>query len=460
MLRLVEKEMSFLAKLCMKKNTLLAKLAKHFGDLHQNVPSVLERAVLGAKSLLELEDLPMPFLATRKTKAQDARTQGLQPLAAFILSKCCKEQTATSSLLCSTKHLHGCKSPLEAAKQFCAHQLGDMQTEKALEGAVNILADDFAHSPEIKKASRDLFNIKSGALVSKLKRGVAKETLDRAMLNYTNYEKPLWQIQPHQWLAIQRGEKNVLSLKFIFNASAKSRFCVKMARNAFGANIYCASHSGAGAKPAKAGAAVPSAGARETWGFLCGRAFLDGLERLLLPSRCRQIRHLLQEASFAAAFETYKVALQDKLMSPPPPLASPESSCIVGLDPGYKNGIKLAVVRSAKLDVVHTDVLFLHGHHREKGVRELRTLVRKYSVELIAVGNGTASMETEQLVRDALDDPSLATEPSSCAKCGYVIVDEAGASVYSASKLAEMELPGMDATLRSPPPPPLPPFSR
>jgi uncharacterized protein len=348
----------------------------------------LRKKFEGAQTLTALEDLYLPYRPKRKTRATIAREKGLEPLARLI-----------------QRHA----------------PIGN-PTPEELAGAQDILAEEMAENPEIRTAVRDKA-LRFGKLKSKRAKG---EDEKQVYAHYYQFEQPVSGLKAHQILALDRGEKEkVLSLDLVLDERdwRQPVWNVCKPRNAQYQD-----------------------------------AIEDGVKRLLLPAIERDVRRELTEYAQREAIASFATNLRGLLTIPP--LAG---YTVLGLDPGFRTGCKLAVVDPTG-KVLATDVLYLHQTRDT-----LSRLCQKYRVNLIAIGNGTASRESEQLVADfiknhkpedqggaaaspldppAKDQGGAAASPLDPPAIRYVMVSEAGASVYSASPLARAELPDLDVSLR------------
>lgn len=345
----------------------------------------LSRAVEAADNLTVLEDLYLPYKPKRKTRAAKAIELGLEPLA---------------KTLCAQP---GHQTPEEAAKRYLGPEVPSVG--EALSGARDIVAEWAAERAEVRQAVRDKAT-RFGTLVVVLKKGA--EDPKETYRSYYDYRGAVSRLQPHQVLAIDRGEREKI-LKVDLELSERDW------------------------KDPLWKAFRPRA--NSPWGEHLSAALEDGASRLLLPAVERDVRRGLTEKAQAHAIEVFAGNLRGLLLVPP--IAG---QTVLGLDPGFRTGCKLAVVdATGKL----LDTATIYPHPPQKQTREslamLSRLVTKHKVAVLAIGNGTASRESEQLAAELVKEhPGLA----------YLMVSEAGASVYSASPLAKAELPGLDVSLR------------
>lgn len=339
----------------------------------------LRQKIEAASSLTELEDLYLPHKPKRKTRATVARAQGLEPLAKLML-----RQPKGSS-------------PEGEAKRYLKGEVKDVA--QALSGARDIVAEWASERAEIRQAIRSKAQ-KFGRVKAAKKRGA--EDPKEVYRSYYEFDSPLHRVQPHQILALDRGEKEKV-LKV--SVELQDRDWNDTLRRAF--------------RP------YPS-----PWGRQLEEALADSAKRLILPAIERDVRKSATEKAQLHAINVFADNLKSLLLVPP--LAS---HTVLALDPGFRSGCKLAVVdQTGKL--LATDTIYPNPPQKQeaKSLKSISALVKKHRVTVIAIGNGTASRETEQLVAQ-LDTP-------------YVIVSEAGASVYSASPLARAEFPELDVSLR------------
>jgi len=348
----------------------------------------LAAAIDAAATLAEVEDLYRPYKQKRRTRATVAREKGLEPLAALLFAQA-----------------PDCPEPLEAARDYVNLDLGVETPEDALAGASDIIAEDVSDDAELRKALRGLYERK-GVLASQSKDEEPEDTVYRL---YYDFRSPLSKIQGHQVLAINRGEREeVLKVKVELPAEEAvpliNRHILK----------------------------GPSAAA----GFLRAAA-ADCWDRLLEPSMEREARAALTETANEGAIKMFGANLKPLLMQPPV-----KGHVTMGLDPGYRNGCKVAVVDPTG-KVLDTAVVYptFSEQKKREAIDILSRLVKRHGVEHIAIGNGTASKETELMTAQLIKELGGGVS--------YMVVSEAGASVYSASKLAAEEFPQYDVNLRS-----------
>ena len=347
----------------------------------------ISAAAAKAETLVELEDIYRPFKPKRKTRASVAREKGLEPLAALILMQNVKTDVNA-----------------EAAK-FVSEEKGVPDADAAIKGAMDIIAEDISDDAELRKQLRSLI-LRNGMLVSK----AADEEEDTVYKNYYDYSEPVKKIAGHRILAVDRGEKEgKLKVSVTVPDGEGERLVTgKYAKN------------------------------NSDSGELVKAAAEDSYSRLIYPSVEREIRAELTENADEAAIKVFASNLRQLLMQPPV-----KGIVTLGLDPGFRTGCKVAVV-DATGKVLDTSVVHITIGDKNKtrqGKEILKKLIEKHGVTAISIGNGTASRESEAVVAELIREIPQ--------KVAYMVVSEAGASVYSASKLAAEEFPEYDVSLRS-----------
>ncbi len=348
----------------------------------------LEEQIVTAETLTELEDLYQPYKPKRRTRASIARERGLEPLAELILQQPTGRDAPT---------------PKEAATSFLSEDVPTI--EDALAGARDIVAETISDHPDVRGQLRQQA-LRWGLLTSQ-KLPDAEDPKATYELYYA-FEYRIDRLRPYQILALNRGEaEKVLRVK-IDIPERDWRMAIE--------DVFRPHH-------------------RSPFAEQMALAISDAARRLLLPAIERDVRRQLTEEAEARAIEVFAHNLHGLLNQPP--LAG---HVVLGIDPGYRTGCKVAVVDETG-KVLATETIYPHPPQRRHNdaLKTLVSLIDRYGVTLIAIGNGTASRETEQLAAEitrAMPDVH------------YIIVNEAGASVYSASELAAKELPGMDVTLR------------
>ncbi len=350
----------------------------------------LSKAIDEAKTLAEVEDLYRPYKQKRRTRATIAREKGLAPLAELLYAQ-----------------EPDCPAPEEAAKAYVDPEKGVNSVEEALAGASDIIAETISDDAEVRKALRELY-LEWADVVSV---AAKKDPEDTVYRNYYAFSSPVNKIQGHQVLAVNRGEREeVLKVSVVINRDvALGAIHRRVVRK------KCASTE------------------------FVENAAADAYDRLIAPSMEREIRATLTETASEGAIGQFALNLKPLLMQPPV-----KGFVTMGLDPGYRMGCKVAVV-DATGKVLDTTVVYpTHGERqKQECIAKLTALIRKDAVKHIAIGNGTASRETEQMTVELI--AGLGRD----AGVSYAIVNEAGASVYSASPLAAQEFPEFDVNLRS-----------
>ena len=345
----------------------------------------LKTSILNAEKLVDVEDLYRPFKEKKKTKATEAIKLGLEPLAKEIF----REN----------------KNILEVAKNYINEKVPDVNY--ALEQACFIVAENISDNANFRKYIRN-FIYKNGILKSSKKKNANDENSTYEI--YYNYEiKAAW-VKPHQLLALNRGEKEGI-LKVDIDVDTKK------------IELFLESKL------------IHKNNPKTT--ELLKTSIADALKRLILPSVEREIRADLTEKAEEQAIKNFGINLKNLLMQPPM-----KSRVVLGFDPAFRTGCKLAVIEPNG-GLLHIDVIYPHEPKNDfEGARKkLLDLITKYNIDIIAIGNGTASRESEAFVAKVIKDASK--------KVSYIIVNEAGASVYSASKLAQEEFPDLHVEERS-----------
>ena len=346
----------------------------------------LSAAIDAAATLAEVEDLYRPYKQKRRTRATAAREKGLEPLAQLLYAQ---ERT--------------CPRPEDAAADFIIPENGVETVADALQGANDIVAELLSDDAAIRKTLRGLL-MRQGRL-----RSLAAKEEDSVYRLYYDFDQSVAKLADHQILAINRGEKEgFLSVTVLLDRDA--------------------------ALPVLRRAAVkPGSAAMEFMKSACE----DAYDRLIYPSLEREVRGALGERAAEGAIANFALNLKPLLMQPPV-----KGHVTMGLDPGYAHGCKVAVIDGTGKVLDTTVVYPTYGERQKKeAITRLSALIRKHRVEHLAIGNGTASRETEQMAVEMIR--ALGGGVS------YMMVNEAGASVYSASQLAAEEFPDYDVNLRS-----------
>jgi uncharacterized protein len=383
-LRTLETRLQYLRNLQERQETVRSAIEAQ-GKLTEELSAAIE----SVKTLSELEDLYRPYKQKRRTRATVAKEKGLDPLAQLLFSQ-----------------KRDCPDPMTEAAKYVDPEKGVETAEDALQGASDIIAETISDDASLRKSLKELIK-KIGLIVSS---NATEE--DSVYRLYYNFSQPVSKIQGHQVLAINRGEKE----KFL-------KVGLELDHDRAMQTVLRA-------------VIIPGSPAMS---FIQSAA-LDGYDRLIFPSLERETRSELTDVACEGAIGQFALNLKPLLMQPPV-----KGKVTMGLDPGYRMGCKVAVVDGTG-KVLDTAVVYPTYGERQKNeaIDKLSKLVRKYGVEHIAIGNGTASRETEQMAVELIHG-----ENAKGANLSYMIVSEAGASVYSASKLGAEEFPQYDVNLRS-----------
>ena len=384
-IRNIEERLSYLRNLVKRQEEILGKI-----DEQGKLTDELKKAIEGTKKLQDLEDLYLPYKQKKRTRAQIAKERGLEPLANAMLMQLSTKGTAE-----------------EAAKSFLSEENEILTAEDALQGAMDIVAESVMEDASLRKEMR-FFLWNHAILETTASEGEDSEE-KQVFLMYAEYREPVHQLPSHRVLAINRGEK-------------KGFLKVKLS----------ADHEGNIQRIYQRIYRQPSIFSEQL-----RLAVEDGYKRLLFPALEREIRAQLTETAEAQAIHVFGANLKQLLMQAPL-----SGHTVMGLDPGYRTGCKMAIVDPTGhildhgvLQVTKSDA------EREDSARKVLALIKKHQVTLLSIGNGTASYETEEFAANLIRDNHLEN-------VHYLITNEAGASVYSASKLAKEELPEYDVTIR------------
>lgn len=380
-LREINDRLTYLRNLEKRKEEVLSSIEEQ-GKLTEEISN----AVAAAVTLAEVEDIYRPYKQKRKTRASVAKEKGLEPLAELLFSFTLKGSDLT-----------------EVASEYINEDKGVLTAEEALQGASDIIAEIISDSPEARKVLKDLI-AKRGVITS-----TAKTEEDSVYSMYYEYSEPVSKIPSHRILAINRGEKEgflkvsveveeatallLLDKLFIKEGSSSTEFCREAAK--------------------------------------------DSYTRLILPSLERETRSTLTEKADEQAIKMFGSNLKPLLMQPPI-----KNKTVLAVDPAYRTGCKLAVV-DGNSRVLFTGVIYPTPPQSKIAESEAKVLelIKKYNIDCISIGNGTASKESEIFIADTI---KKSPRPVS-----YMVVNEAGASVYSASKLGAEEFPDFDVSVRS-----------
>lgn len=346
----------------------------------------LMASLMKAVKLQELEDLYLPYRPKKRTRAMIARERGLEPLADMILN-----DTVTSG------------NPLDIAREYISE---DVPTpEDAIQGASDIVAEIVSDSADFRATLRKRM-WKEGFIQAEL---VEDNEHKDQFLQYNEYAEPVRQMPSHRILAVNRGEKlGALKLALTVPDESYIQYMVRgITKNE-----------------------------QSIFSDVKASAVADAYKRLIFPALERDIRNELTESADEQAIKVFGVNLKNLLLQPP--LAG---HVIMGLDPGYRTGCKMAII-DAQGNVLDYGAYYLTNSEKlkQEAQKKLAEKIRKFNVTLLSIGNGTASYETEQFASKMIEEEKL--------DCHYIITNEAGASVYSASKLAIDELPDLDVTIR------------
>ena len=346
----------------------------------------LMASLMKAVKLQELEDLYLPYRPKKRTRAMIARERGLEPLADMILN-----DTVTTG------------NPLDIAREYISE---DVPTpEDAIQGASDIVAEIVSDSADFRATLRKRM-WKEGFIQAEL---VEDNEHKDQFLQYNEYAEPVRQMPSHRILAVNRGEKlGALKLALTVPDESYIQYMVRGITN----------------------------NEQSIFSDVKASAVADAYKRLMFPALERDIRNELTESADEQAIKVFGVNLKNLLLQPP--LAG---HVIMGLDPGYRTGCKMAII-DAQGNVLDYGAYYLTNSEKlkQEAQKKLAEKIRKFNVTLLSIGNGTASYETEQFASKMIEEEKL--------DCHYIITNEAGASVYSASKLAIDELPDLDVTIR------------
>ena len=353
------------------------------GKLTEEISKALDKAV----TLQEIEDIYRPYKVKRKTRASIAKEKGLEPLATIIYAQ-----------------MPSRTSVEELALKYIDVEKGVNTVEEAISGAMDIIAEEVSDNAEYRKALREII-FREGLIVS-----TAKKDEDSVYRMYYDFKEPVSKIANHRVLAINRGEKEEFIQIKIDVDSSKCLMYLK-------------------------GKSIRNTNA--DMGRYVELAIEDSYARLIFPSLERDIRNKLTEVAQEQAIKVFSENLRNLLLQPPV-----KDRVVLGLDPAYRTGCKIAVVDETG-KVLETTVIYPTPPQNkvEEAKAKIKNLIEKYKVDIISIGNGTASKESEMFVVELLREIDR--------KVYYMVVSEAGASVYSASKLGADEFPDFDVALRS-----------
>ena len=372
-----------------KRKEEVAKSITDQGKMTEEIRQALDAAT----TLTEVEDIYRPYKQKKKTRASVAIEKGLQPLADFILA-----QDKNADVRAE-------------AEKYVDEEKGVATADEAIAGAKDIIAEIVSDDANVRKKLRNLF-MKNGEIQTKLVN--ADKECAKTYEMYADYSEPVAEIKSHRVLAVNRGEKeDFLKVKVVFNDEIAKRI---------------------------AGAGYLKDGGYSTQ--LVQEAVEDGYDRLIYPSIEREIRAALTESASEQAIKMFEVNLKPLLMQPPI-----KDKITLGLDPAYRTGCKIAVVDGTGKVLDKTVVYPTPGPKQniDAAKAKLKELIAKYNVDIISIGNGTASKESEIFVAELIKEIKEETGR----EVSYMVVSEAGASVYSASPLGAEEFPDFDVAERS-----------
>ncbi len=383
LLRELFDRLEYLRSLDKRKSEIISSITEQ-EKMTDEIADALEKA----QTLAELEDIYRPFKPKRKTRASVAREKGLEPLANFIFLQ-----------------EKNCPSPIDEAVKFVDEEKGVNTPDEALQGALDIIAEEISDNAEIRKNLRE-YMMKYATISSS---GSEESDKEHIYTMYYDYSEGVNRIAGHRVLALDRGEKDGV-LKVSVNVDLPTAMNI----------IY-----------------------NETvvLGSPCTKYVIaaadDSFNRLIFPSMEREVRNALTDTACEGAIKVFGVNLRNLLMQSPV-----KGRVTLGLDPAYRTGCKIAVVDETG-KVLATTVIYPTPPQNKIAEAKvvIKGLIKKYGVTLISIGNGTASRESEKFVAETLKEIDEKVE--------YLVVSEAGASVYSASKLAATEFPEFDVSLRS-----------
>ena len=384
-LRSLEERLTYLRNIAKRQEEILSKIEEQ-GKLTDALRAAIDKTT----KLQDLEDLYLPYRQKKRTRAQMARERGLEPLANEMLL----QQDTTDDILA-------------IASKFLSDEKEFFSAKDALQGARDIVAENIMEMSDVRKAMRD-YIFKNAQIVTELSDKAPEEDTQVFMM-YESYSEPVCELPSHRILAINRGEKKgALKVKLsIDHAASTARILRRFVR---GDSI---------------------------WKGEIEAAIDDGYKRLLFPALEREIRSALTEHAEAQAIRIFGANLKQLLLQAP--LAG---ETVMGLDPGYRNGCKMAVVDPTGAVLDYGVIQITQGENaKEAAEKKILASIQRNGVTLLSIGNGTASYETEQFAANLIRDNQLTN-------VHYLITNEAGASVYSASKLAKDELGDYDVVIR------------
>ena len=386
-IRDIFEKVTYVRNLEKRKEEVLASIEEQ-GKLTEELKADIEKAV----KLQEVEDLYLPYKRKKKTKADIAKENGLEPFSLFIVST---EATVENI---NTK-----------AKEFINENVPDETA--AIEGAKLIIAQNLSEEIKIREYLRAKL-LDKGVLTSKvIEKNLEKDSEKKVYQDYYSYEEEVKRAASHRIMALNRGEnEDILRVSVKTDDKTYNEIVIWMLAGFENKNLK----------------------------EFNKEIVVDSLDRLIYPSIEREVRNILTEKAEEESIKVFRKNLKSLLLQPPI-----YGKNIIGLDPGYRTGCKVVVVNSNGFYETGDVIYITHSEERmNQGKEFIKALIEKYSIDLIAIGNGTASRETEKFAAE------LIKELKNSKKVSYLIVNEAGASIYSASKLAKEEFPDLDVTAR------------
>lgn len=380
-LRDLDERLSYLRNLEKRKEEVIRLI-----DEQDKLTEDLKNKIENARILQEVEDLYLPFKPKRKTRGSLAREKGLEPLASMIYLQMSEEEEI-----------------IEKANKFIDIESGIETSEDAIKGAMDIIAEDISETAEYRQKIRILTN--QWALITSVLSKKAPEGIDEFEMYYDFSEK-VNKIANHRVLALNRGEKKkVLNIKIEMEQDKVTNYLFKVLL-------------------------------KEKTNKWMVVAIEDSYKRLIAPSIEREIRNQISNIAEAEAIKVFATNLKNYLLQPPV-----KGKIVMGFDPAYRTGCKIAVVNGWG-DLLDTTTIYPTAPENkvEESKKILLNLIKQHKIDLIAIGNGTASRESENFVAEMIKEAKLNIE--------YIVVNEAGASVYSASKIANEEFPDINVSLR------------
>lgn len=370
-----------------KRKEEVIRLIEEQGKLTEELRTSIE----DAEKLQEVEDIYFPYRKKRKTKADIAKERGLEPLADIMLKAKSVEEL------------------VEKAQGFLTEDIKTV--DEAIDGAMLIIAQNISETPAYREQIREIM-LKYGILITKESKKAKELDVKKVYGDYYDYSEPVTKMPPHRILAVNRGEKeDILSVNITLDEKTRARVENLILKDFLNKNLK----------------------------DIYLKIVVDSLDRLILPSIEREVRNILTDKAELEAIAVFKDNLKNLLLQAPL-----KEKSILALDPGYRTGCKVAVIDKNGF-YRENDVFFLVGEmHSPKQLAEAEKkiidYVNKYKIDIIVMGNGTASRETESFVADVIKKNKLDVK--------YLIANEAGASIYSASKIAAEEFPDLDVTVR------------